>query len=609
MGSGREGGRRMLRRGGASRRMLALLLRELLDAPDLRLRVLVGEDAMDRQVGGVFTTDLLDPRRYLSGGEIVLTGLMWRRGPDDSEAFVSTVVAAGAVALAAGDAALGSVPDDLVLACRRHRLPLFEVPVDVSFAAITEQVLTARLRSATGPNPAVARLRLLAGGPPGTARPGHREAAAATAPAVFAVASREYGITGQVISAAGRHWFGAPPLAGERLRQALATAWLSAAELPATAWVDGEPYSLFGVAGQQPHRLARWFVGFHGDHHAWDSDQRAVADELARVAADYRARHEEGLRGARRAADSALQRLLDRPADAAGPQDRETAAALRRCGLPPAGPLVAVALTAGPARYPAARPPDEDAAPPGDAAGPQAARVLLEDMLPAPVVGVHGSEALALAPGGVQVAGRLRDAVGVLGRLPGLELAFGVSVLPGAAAAGQAGSPARGSYAGGESGNPETWWTVAGISRAVAQARQARRLAALPGGGVRLVDAAAIGSLGLLLALLPGEAKQAFRARLLDPLLAYDSEHGTELVRTLGVFLACSGSWTKAADTMFVHVNSLRYRIRRIEELTGRDLGSLEDQAALLLALRLAKDERADPAGGGGVQAGQFPAG
>src|SRR5690242_15829720 len=149
-----------------------MILRALTESPDLRLRVLVGEDALDRQVGGVFTTDLLDPRRYLSGGEIVLTGLMWRRGPADSEAFVSTVVAAGAVALAAGDAALGSVPDDLVLACHRHRLPLFEVPVDVSFAAITEQVLTARLRSATGPNPAVARLRLLAGGPPGTARPG-----------------------------------------------------------------------------------------------------------------------------------------------------------------------------------------------------------------------------------------------------------------------------------------------------------------------------------------------------------------------------------------------------------------------------------------------------
>jgi len=38
---------------------------------------------------------------------------------------------------------------------------------------------------------------------------------------------------------------------------------------------------------------------------------------------------------------------------------------------------------------------------------------------------------------------------------------------------------------------------------------------------------------------------------------------------------------------MFVHVNSLRYRIRRIEELTGRDPRSLADQAALLLALRM----------------------
>src|SRR5262249_46935252 len=120
---------------------------------------LVGEDALDQPVGGVFTTDLLDPRRYLSGGEIVLTGLMWRRTPADSDDFVSAVVAARAVALAAGDAALGSVPDDLVQACRRHRLPLLEVPVDVSFATITEQVLTARLRTAAGPSPAVARLR------------------------------------------------------------------------------------------------------------------------------------------------------------------------------------------------------------------------------------------------------------------------------------------------------------------------------------------------------------------------------------------------------------------------------------------------------------------
>ena len=103
-----------------------------------------------------------------------------------------------------------------------------------------------------------------------------------------------------------------------------------------------------------------------------------------------------------------------------------------------------------------------------------------------------------------------------------------------------------------------------------------------------MVDAARLGSVELLLATAPAvQARQAFRASLLTPLLDYDADHGTELVRTLRVFLDCSGSWTKAAETMFVHVNSLRYRMRRVEELTGRDMGSLADQAAMLLALRL----------------------
>ena len=61
-----------------------MLLSALVGSPQLRLRVLTGEDALDRPVAGVFTTDLLDPRRYLTGGEIVLTGLMWWRSPEDS---------------------------------------------------------------------------------------------------------------------------------------------------------------------------------------------------------------------------------------------------------------------------------------------------------------------------------------------------------------------------------------------------------------------------------------------------------------------------------------------------------------------------------------------
>jgi len=572
-----------------------VLLRSLAEAPDLRLRVLVGEDALDRKVDGVFTTDLLDPRRYLTGGEIVLTGLMWRRAPADSESFVAAVAAAGAVALAAGDAALGSVPDDLVVACRRRGLPLFEVPVDVSFAAITEQVLAARLSLSAGPGPAVARLRALAGG----RVPGGAGAAVGLA-AVLDVAASEFGVAGWVVSAAGRLVAGAPAAPGRPARAALATAWLGAATPPVTVLADGVPYSLFGVTGEPAHRLAGWFLAVAGDQAGWDADRRAIAAELAAAAAGYRARHEEARRAVRAAADDALARVLGRPADG-GPGDPEIAAALRRCGLAPGLPLVAVALTVAPAR-PLTAPVGEGwpGAGAGGPAWPQVARVLLEEMLPAPVAGVSGCEAVALVPaGGVldRIEAATRALAGAYGPAPAmagvfpaaqgaLGLAFGVSVVT--RQAGGEETPAAGGEVGHGAGGDAAGWTVAGIGRALAQARQARRVAALLGGGVRVLDAAGLGSVELLLATAPAEARQAFRASLLSPLLDYDAAHGTELVRTLRVFLDCSGSWTKAAEAMFVHVNSLRYRMRRVEELTGRDLGSLADQAALLLALGLA---------------------
>ena len=583
-----------------------MLLRALVESPELRLRVLAGEEALDRPVAGVFTTDLLDPRRYLSGGEIVLTGLMWRRTPADSRAFVSALAGAGVAALAAGDAALGSVPPDLIEACRDHRLPLLEVPVDVSFAVITERVLRAFLPA--GPGPAVARLRLLAAAEPGTPPATGWEPATAMA-ALFAAADAEYGVAGWVLSAAGRLVAGTSPAPDARLRWALARAFLGGLGLPATVTVDGAPFSFFGVPGPSSHRLACWFVGLAGDHAAWDDERRAVAAELAGLVARHRARYEEGRRAVRRSADAALHRVLEwqpgraERADAAERGERETAMALRRCGLAPEGSLVAVAVAAprtedlpnagspamtrpgaGPHEAVRARVAQAELVQPGAPSGEsyqdaaqEAARVLLEEILPGALVGVSGTAAVALVASAGDALGQVRDAVGMLAGVPGLDLPFGVSVVAGA-----------GGENGGEAaGGAGTSWAAADVCRVVAEARRARRLAELLGAGVHLVNSAEFGSSELLLAMVPAEARRSFRAALLTPLLAYDRDHGTELVSTLQVFLANSGSWSKAAEAMFIHVNSLRYRIRRIHELTGRDPRSLEDQAALLLALQI----------------------
>src|SRR5262245_61080157 len=85
----------------------------------------IGELVRDPDVRDVVTTDLLDPRRYLSGGELVLTGLAWWRPqrPRRTREFVDALGEAGVAALAAGEAQLGAVPDDLILACGEAGLP------------------------------------------------------------------------------------------------------------------------------------------------------------------------------------------------------------------------------------------------------------------------------------------------------------------------------------------------------------------------------------------------------------------------------------------------------------------------------------------------------
>ena len=129
---------------------------------------------------------------------------------------------------------------------------------------------------------------------------------------------------------------------------------------------------------------------------------------------------------------------------------------------------------------------------------------------------------------------------------------------------------------------------AAALSGALHEAGSARRLAVLRGQtALSVATSDEVASHELLLATVSGSVLRSFRERMLGPLLAYDQRHKAELLPTLREFLACSGSWNACAARMYVHVNTVRYRIRRIEELTGRDLSSLDDQVDFFLALRI----------------------
>jgi DNA-binding PucR family transcriptional regulator len=89
-----------------------------------------------------------------------------------------------------------------------------------------------------------------------------------------------------------------------------------------------------------------------------------------------------------------------------------------------------------------------------------------------------------------------------------------------------------------------------------------------------------------LLASVPTPVLRSFSERMLGPLAEYDARHNAELLPTLRSFLACDGSWSACASRMYVHVNTVRYRVGRIEALTGRDLSALPDRVDFFLALR-----------------------
>jgi purine catabolism regulator len=78
----------------------------------------------------------------------------------------------------------------------------------------------------------------------------------------------------------------------------------------------------------------------------------------------------------------------------------------------------------------------------------------------------------------------------------------------------------------------------------------------------------------------------AFCDETLAPLVDYDAKNGTALVETLDAFFRCDASLRAAADALYLHRNSLAYRLRRIAEITGLDLDHLEDRFRLQLALK-----------------------
>ncbi|MFE2579902.1 PucR family transcriptional regulator [Streptomyces sp. NPDC059378] len=553
-------------------------LRALLDTDALGLRLLGGEDELDRTVQGVMTTDLRDPSRYLAGGELVLTGLAWRRDAEDSEPFVRTLAGAGVAGVAAGTAEFGYVPEDLVVACARHRMPLFAVHESVAFATITEHVVRQVSGERAGDLAAVVdrHRRLMTSGPTGGGPD-----------VVLDLLRSDLDLRAWVLSPAGRLIAG-PKAAGPELPPEvcarLAAEHLSAARVgrhtPHRVLIGPATYSLFPVRGggrsAQGSRdvresvLSDWLLAVEADAGDWPEERLDLLQGVTQLIAVERDRREAARTVRRRLAQEILELVQTGAAPA------EMAARLRV-----AAPVLLPGLGAAPHwQVVVARVEWED----GTVDGGQAARSLLEEILVDPLAaGAEPSDRIAVAHTGDEAV-----ALVPLPAVPGgdgTETGIVADTLlesvrdPLSAGLNDDGRLTLGVSAAVHSAE--------GLRGALEEARHARRVAAARPGRVCAAGHQELASHVLLLPFVPDDVRRAFTARLLDPLRDYDRRHRAELIPTLEAFLDCDGSWTRCASRLHLHVNTLRYRVGRIEQLTSRDLSRLEDKLDFFLALRM----------------------
>ena len=104
---------------------------------------------------------------------------------------------------------------------------------------------------------------------------------------------------------------------------------------------------------------------------------------------------------------------------------------------------------------------------------------------------------------------------------------------------------------------------------------------------------------------------QRFYAETVEPLVAYDDQYETDLVQTVEAFLEADGNVAGTAQRLFTHRHTIRYRLERVRDLSGLDVGSTDGREKLSLGLKamrvLGVAKRGGPATEAGAGGGRVP--
>lgn len=124
------------------------------------------------------------------------------------------------------------------------------------------------------------------------------------------------------------------------------------------------------------------------------------------------------------------------------------------------------------------------------------------------------------------------------------------------------------------------------LPRSYREAQLALQIQKTIGGPEQVTSFGDLGVYQMLASADDTSAVEQFVRRWLGRLIDYDAIHGTQLVLTLSEYLDCGGNYDASARALCVHRSTLKYRLRRIRQVSGYDLGHPDTQFNLQLATR-----------------------
>ncbi|MGW4073506.1 PucR family transcriptional regulator [Streptomyces asiaticus] len=571
-------------------------LASLVRHPGLKLSVLAGEDRLETPVRWAHVSELADPVPYMEGGELLLITAMQIEAddPEEMSRYVRRLVGAGVVGLGF---ALGvnyaEVPPALATAAKEEGLPLLGVPRRTPFIAISKAVSAAiaadQYRAVTAGFEAQRELTRAAIGAEGPAALLARLAAHVDGWAAL------YDVSGAVVAAAP-DWAArraarlTPDVERLRSRPGPASIVVGGGCGPAGA-TGAEPAEDTPVADRVElqslgtGRRTRGVLAVGTGAPLGTAERYAVHSAVALLT--LTTERSRALQEAEQRLGAAVLRML-----LAGEPDHARAVAGRLYG----------GLLDAPFRMLVAEVPSGGTAQQAHAAPAAADEAAAE--LPAEATTTATGEAEAADPLGTLIdtmeaaAARIGESVLVV---PDGERLIVLAPDDGAAVAAcvehaQAVEARRGTKArprdraaaaarGGEE-------LVIGLSApagpiaAAAAYRQAEQaLSVARRRGRMLVEHEQMAA-GSVLPLLADDAVRAFADGMLRALHEHDATGRGDLVASLRAWLSRHGQWDAAAADLGVHRHTLRYRMRRVEEILGRSLDDPDVRMELWLALK-----------------------